>query len=236
MSIQISGILKPKRRVLVHNPTVRDTFNAFEVELDGSFTVVIPEGTLKDEIIKANGVGIVAQLTPSGTLDVKFVPLAQLLTADELEERAQEADELEIENRKKHRLSEQKLREETNKEKLKDQARLSLTEKARLDAEKASETTARNNAFTASSTPNASVNDEDLEKEMERLKTLNEKSLNDDPRKSISPILADLDEAGNAIPNEEHPVQEDEDEETTTPKKTTRVQRVKTKVRSRLKK
>jgi len=200
--MQISGILVPKKRVLALDNNVKESYNAFEVQLEGPLVVVIPEGQLKDDIIKAGGIGIVATLTNSGTILLSYLPYGQALTPDELEAKAKEADENEIRERAKTRESERKRQDEIRAEKLNDQARLSLTEKARLDFEKSQQVVASNQQATAIGTPNSAISDEDLKKEAERLKELNSKSTKD-VKSLLSPIIADIGTDDKPVGNDE---------------------------------
>lgn len=200
--MQISGILVPKKRVLALDNNVKESYNAFEVELEGKVTIVIPEGQLKDDIVKAGGIGIVATLTNSGTILLSYLPYGQALTPDELEAKAKEADENEIRERAKTRESERKRQDEIRAEKLNDQARLSLTEKARLDSEKALQVTASNIQATAIGAPQTSIPDEDLKKEVERLKELATKS-SKDVKSQLSPIIADIGTDDKPVGNDE---------------------------------
>lgn len=190
--MQLSAILKPVRRVMLHNHVTGEVYKGFEMELEGKLTVAIEEGSLKDEIERAGGIGLVAALTPSGTIQLKYIPFAEALSSEELEKRATERDEVEMENRKKQREAEAEDRKKRNEETMKDGIRMELSERKRFSAERAQETSTR----TASATPpgSPSVSDDEVQEEFEKRQKENSKSSlsSEDIAESFSPIAGDI--------------------------------------------
>lgn len=191
--MQLAGMLKLKRPVMLHNHVTSEIYKGFEMEFDGPITIAIEQGSLRDEIEKAGGIYVTAALTPSGTIQLKYTALDNALSSDELEKRAQERDKEEIENRKKERDVEREDRVRRNEETLRDGIRMELSDKRRLASEKNQETVVRTNTATAVGAPQ--VSDEDVEEEFKKRNTSKKsaaKGSSKDVAEAFSPIAGGI--------------------------------------------
>lgn len=204
--MQVSGVLKPVRRVLMHNTTTNEAYKGFEMAVDGKITIAMEEGALRDEIERAGGIGFVAQLTPSGSIQLKLIPFADMLTPEELEKRAAERDKREMELRKQRRQSEQEERERRNEENLRDNARLARSQELADEQRKANEDNARRANTNVVDGKAASPSEEEVDKKMEEIRKGQQQALKSNKGKiaeRISPILADLDGSGKPVQTKE---------------------------------
>lgn len=205
--MQLSGMLKLKKAVVLHDHVTGNVVKGFEMEFDGAVTLVIEQGSLKDEIERAGGIYVIAALTPSGTIQLKYISFADALSPEELEKRAKEKDEKEMENRKKEREVEAADRVKKNDQTTRDSIRMELSEKKRVEAVKAQEAVVQTNATTAVQGP--AVSDEEVEEEFEKRKKTQKSASPEDLSKAFSPVSGDL-----GTDNEPLPVEDPKSKET----------------------
>lgn len=197
--MQLSGMLKPVKRVILHNHITGEAYKGFEMELSGKLTCAIEEGSLRDEIERAGGIYVIAALSPSGSISLKYIPFADALSAEELEKRAEERDQQEMDSRKAAREAEVEDRLRRNDETMRDGIRMELSDRARIKAERQQEVAVRTNATTAVQAP--AVSDDEVEKEFKARQTSKKSTTSEsDLADTFSPIAGELDADGKPLP------------------------------------
>lgn len=90
--MQVSGRVKIKRHVLAENTTLHEVYHHVQLDLVGPVTFLLENPNFLED--KDGEFGFVCQLTPSGTLDFKFIPDPPELDAENAEKSKKAAAEL----------------------------------------------------------------------------------------------------------------------------------------------
>lgn len=90
--MQVSGRVKIKRHVLAENTTLHEVYHHVQLELAGPVTFLLENPNFLSD--KDGEFGFVCQLTPSGTLDFKFIPDPPELDAENAKKNKEAAAKL----------------------------------------------------------------------------------------------------------------------------------------------
>lgn len=95
--MQASGRVKIVRHVLAENTTLHELYHHVQLELVGPITFILENPNFLSD--KDGEFGFVCQLTPSGTLDFKFIPDPPEVDAKTQEERDRAAAKESLQNK-----------------------------------------------------------------------------------------------------------------------------------------
>ena len=126
--MKIEGDFVVDERVYSENTSIKELRKSVVLTLSGGLTLVAEEGSLIPEGV--DEVHIVAQLTPSGTIDLRIVPITPA-NEDEYNRKFERAQDLELENLKKKFEKENEERRLKREEELDTAARLELEAEAK---------------------------------------------------------------------------------------------------------
>lgn len=198
--MQFSGVFTLKRRVLAENVTLHEVYKQREVELKGPLTIIIEEPNFLADMEDDNEVGLVFQITPSGTVDIKIIPSVPTSDEDEKENRLREKEDEELERKREARKSEVEYRKERAEKELEEAARSRVVNRKEKEAEKAK----KDGTNQVTGQPKASVSEDELNEAMDEIRTEQEerKSSKDTSLGEASTIKADLTERGKLVSQE----------------------------------
>lgn len=226
--MQASGVFRLKDRVLAENTTLHEPYKSVVVELVGPLTLLIEEPRFIDDLLDGDGmVGIIGQITPSGTIDLKIFPTTNLVQdADKVEARQAEKDKEDLERKKKQREDDRKKREEKAKEDLEANARARAQTKLLAEQEKNKNEKAKLTETGVNNAPEPTLEQlEEAKKEIEKENSENSKR-NEAKGElgTLSPIKALRTNSGKLVQNEKT---KDEKTSTTNKRRTGKFRRVK---------
>lgn len=173
--MQLQGDFKVTRRVLAENTTTHEPYRSVVLELEGPLVFVAEEGgVFRDDVDRVH---MVAQITPSGSLDPKFIPIKPRTPEEKAESLKARQEREKVALERKHEMELQQ--EEDEREKTLDAA-------AKLQAE----TNAKNKSAEGQPSVNnaPTVSEDEIAAEREKLEAIDAESLEKKP----STILAEI--------------------------------------------